>query len=48
MDTEGKLKELNTHGEEYASQYLTGRSTYYVLKIESKIYKLFLLNFFLL
>ena len=36
MDNEGKLKELNTHGEEYASAYLTARNTYYVFKVESK------------
>jgi hypothetical protein len=36
MDNEGKLKELNTHPDEYASQYVTARHTYYVLKIESK------------
>ncbi|CAF2541380.1 unnamed protein product [Rotaria sp. Silwood2] len=35
MDNEGKLKELHTHGDDYASQYLTGRSTYYVLKVEN-------------
>ncbi|CAF1069390.1 unnamed protein product [Rotaria sordida] len=35
MDNEGKLKELHTHGDEYASQYLTGRNTYYVLKVEN-------------
>ncbi|CAF0971073.1 unnamed protein product [Rotaria sp. Silwood1] len=37
MDNEGKLKELHAHGDEYASQYLTGRSTYYVLKVENDI-----------
>ena len=36
MDHEGKLKELNTHSDEYASQYLPARHTYYALKIESK------------
>lgn len=36
MDNEGKLKELNMHEEEYASNYLTARNTYYVFKIESK------------
>jgi hypothetical protein len=36
MDNEGKLKELDTHFDEYASQYLTARNTYYVLKVESK------------
>ena len=35
MDNEGKLKELNTHADDYASQYLSARHTYYVLKIES-------------
>lgn len=35
MDNEGKLKELNIHDEEYASNYLTARNTYYVFKIES-------------
>ncbi|CAF0754516.1 unnamed protein product [Didymodactylos carnosus] len=34
MDNDGKLKELNTHSEEYATHYLVPRSTYYVLKIE--------------
>ncbi len=36
MDNEGKLKDLNTHSDEYASQYLTARNTYYVLKVECK------------
>jgi hypothetical protein len=36
MDNEGKLKELSTHYDEYASQYLTPRNTYYVLKVDSK------------
>lgn len=36
MDNEGKLKELNTHADDYASQYLSARHSYYVLKIESK------------
>jgi hypothetical protein len=36
MDNEGKLKDLNTHYDEYASQYLAPRNTYYVLKVESK------------
>ncbi|CAF2974121.1 unnamed protein product [Rotaria socialis] len=37
MDNEGKLKELNVHGEDYASQYLAGRNTYFVVKIENDI-----------
>jgi hypothetical protein len=36
MDNEGKLKELSAHYDEYASQYLIARNTYYVLKVESK------------
>ena len=36
MDNEGKLKEMNAHPDEYASQYLNPRNTYYVLKIESR------------
>ena len=36
MDHEGKLKELNAHSDEYASQYLSARHTYYALKIESR------------
>jgi hypothetical protein len=36
MDNEGKVKELNAHFDDYASQFLTARSTYYVLKVESK------------
>ncbi|CAF0906799.1 unnamed protein product [Adineta steineri] len=34
IDNEGKLKELGTHFDDYASQFLTARSTYYVLKVE--------------
>ncbi|CAF0730750.1 unnamed protein product [Rotaria sordida] len=34
MDNEGKVKELNTHFDDYATQFLTARSTYYVLKVE--------------
>ncbi|CAF0972997.1 unnamed protein product [Rotaria magnacalcarata] len=37
MDNEGKLKELNVHSEDYASQYLAGRNTYFVVKIENDI-----------
>jgi hypothetical protein len=37
MDNEGKLKELNIHIDDYATQFLTARSTYYVLKIEGKL-----------
>jgi len=37
MDNEGKIKELNTHFDDYATQFLTARSTYYVLKVEGKI-----------
>jgi hypothetical protein len=36
MDNEGKLKELSIHFDEYATQFLTARSSYYVLKIEGK------------
>ncbi len=36
MDNEGKVKELNTHFDDYATQFLTARSTYYVLKVDSK------------
>jgi len=36
IDNDGKVKELNSHSDEYASQFLTARNTYYVLKIESK------------
>jgi hypothetical protein len=36
MDNEGKLKELSMHFDDYATQFLTARSTYYVLKVESK------------
>ncbi|CAF0904313.1 unnamed protein product [Adineta steineri] len=35
MDNEGKLKELNAHFTDYATQYLTARNTYYVLKVET-------------
>ncbi|CAF0829941.1 unnamed protein product [Adineta ricciae] len=34
IDHEGKLKELSTHLDEYATQFLTARSTYYILKVE--------------
>jgi hypothetical protein len=37
MDNEGKLKELNTHCDDYATQFLTARSTYYVLKVDGKL-----------
>jgi hypothetical protein len=37
MDHEGKIKELSTHFDDYATQFLTARSTYYVLKVEGKI-----------
>ncbi|CAF0857821.1 unnamed protein product [Rotaria sordida] len=37
MDNEGKVKELNTHFDDYATQFLTARSTYYVLKVEGKL-----------
>jgi hypothetical protein len=37
MDNEGKIKELNMHFDDYATQFLTARSTYYVLKVEGKI-----------
>jgi hypothetical protein len=37
MDNEGKIKELNTHFDDYATQFLTARSTYYVLKVEGKL-----------
>ncbi len=36
MDNEGKIKELNAHFDDYATQFLTARSTYYVLKVDSK------------
>ncbi|CAF2507166.1 unnamed protein product [Rotaria sp. Silwood2] len=35
MDNEGKIKELNLHFDDYATQFLTARSTYYVLKVEA-------------
>ncbi|CAF1485866.1 unnamed protein product [Adineta steineri] len=35
MDNEGKLKELNAHFNDYATQYLTARNSYYVLKVET-------------
>lgn len=35
IDNEGKLKELNIHYDDYATQYLTARNTYYVLKVGS-------------
>ena len=38
MDNEGKIKELSTHFNDYATQFLTARSTYYVLKIEGKYF----------
>ena len=37
MDNEGKLIELSTHADEYASQFLTARSTYYIVKVEGKL-----------
>jgi hypothetical protein len=37
MDNEGKVKELNTHFDDYATQFLTARSTYYILKVEGNI-----------
>lgn len=37
MDNEGKIKELNTHFDDYATQFLTARSTYYILKVEGNI-----------
>ncbi|CAF2090731.1 unnamed protein product [Rotaria magnacalcarata] len=37
MDSEGKLKELSMHFDDYATQFLTARSTYYVLKVEADI-----------
>jgi hypothetical protein len=37
MDNEGKLKELDAHFNDYATQFLTARSTYYVLKSEGKL-----------
>lgn len=36
MDNEGKLIELSEHADDYASQFLTARSTYYILKVEGK------------
>ena len=36
MDSEGKLKELNGHLDEYATQYLASRNTYYLLKVGGK------------
>ena len=36
MDHDGKLKELSTHFDDYASQFLTARSTYYILKVEGE------------
>jgi len=42
MDHEGKLKELNVHHNEFATQYLTARNTYYVFKVESKLNSLVL------
>lgn len=38
MDNEGKIKELSTHFDDYATQFLTARSTYYVLKVEGKYF----------
>ncbi len=37
MDNEGKIKELSTHFDDYATQFLTARSTYYILKVEGNI-----------
>jgi len=37
MDNEGKIKDLNTHFDDYATQFLTARSTYYILKVEGKL-----------
>jgi len=42
MDNEGKLKELNVHHNEFATQYLIARNTYYVFKVESKLNSLVL------
>jgi Putative Interleukin 2 receptor, gamma chain len=47
MDNEGKIKELNTHFDDYATQFLTARSTYYVLKVESKIIINYLKQFYI-
>jgi hypothetical protein len=36
MDSEGKLKELSIHGDDYAIHYLAARHTYYILKVEGE------------
>lgn len=47
MDNEGKVKELSTHFDDYATQFLTARSTYYVLKVESKLTMIYLKQFYI-
>ncbi|UJR35892.1 hypothetical protein I4U23_028635 [Adineta vaga] len=34
IDHDGKLKQLSTHLDDYATQFLAARSTYYILKVE--------------
>ena len=34
MDNDGKLKELNVHSDDYATDFLIARNTYYILKVE--------------